>query len=668
MFCPPPQFERLFQEKGDVLKLFVVALLAAAAGFAGVTVTESSVEGMSISLTAGVPQFGTVFMRGVQYATVTVEDAENLSEAGFPRLPVYRTWIEIPIGATVDVSVTEHRVETFDGSGLPVEPAVISAEKSRPRDSFTVVHDPSVYSQGTPYPSEWVRVIYAGEMRGRNLAMIEVTPVRWDPNGGFTFLAAADIQLDFAGGDIGRSYDRARRMACNEFDTLLASFTANYGILESSQDNPPTPPAPYLIIGHADFVTTGMNAFVDHKEALGFDVTMVDLSVTGSTATQIQAYIHNAIETWTNPPVYVLLVGDIEYVPGFAATKYSGSTDLYYVALDDGGYIPDAFIGRFSVQNTGQAILMAQRVVDYENSVGVQDWVQGAVFIASTDNYSITEGTHNWCIDNYMDPRGYDSAKIYPVSTGGNASQAVTAINSGASMVTFSGHGSTTSWGDMSFPQASFNQLTNHDMYPGVLSHSCVTGQYSVSTCWAETWTRTPERGGLWFWGSWPNTTWDEDDIQQMGEFEAFLGDDVHWPMGFLNQGLFAVFTYYSGGGSSQYYYEGYHLFGDPSVMMKTWPMTGIETETEGVLLAPISVSVSNPVSGTVPVYLSGVGGPASLSVYDISGRLVSRPFQGNLNGQATVSWNNQDLGTGVYFLRLTQGGQIATAKVTLVR
>ncbi len=101
-------------------------------------------------------------------------------------------------------------------------------------------------------------------------------------------------------------------------------------------------------------------------------------------------------------------------------------------------------------------------------------------------------------------------------------------------MVTFSGHGSTTSWGDMSFPQSSFNQLTNDGMFPGVLSHACITGDFSVSTCWGETWTRTPERGGLWFWGSVPNSFWDEDDIQQIGEFEAFLGNDVYWPKGSL--------------------------------------------------------------------------------------------------------------------------------------
>ncbi len=648
------------------MRIFLVlCLLAAAGGFAaGMTVDESSSEGMVLSLSADAPQFGTVQMRGVEFATVSMGGAENLAEAGFPRLPVYRTWIEIPVGSTVEPMVTEMRVEHLQGPGLPVEPAVLSTEKSQPRDSYILEPAPEVYTQGVPYPSEWVRITYAGEMRGRNLALVEVLPLRWNPSGGYTLLAGAEIRLDFRGGDLGRSYDQARRYACNEFDTLLSSFVTNYGIFESGVD---TPPAPYLIIGHSDFVTTGMNAFVAHKEALGFDVTMVDLTVTGSTATQIRSYIHNAIQTWPEPPVYVLLVGDIEYVPGYPATETGGSTDLYYVALDDGGYMPDAFIGRFSVQNTGQAILMAQRVVDYENTVGIQGWVQKLLWIASSDNYTISEGTHNYCIDTYCTPRGYMSTKVYPHS-GGTASQAITAINAGVSMVTFSGHGSPTSWADMSFGASDFNQLTNDGMFPGVLSHACQTGQYSTSTCWAETWTRTPGKGGLYFWGSWPSTYWSEDDIQERGEYEYFLDDDIYWPMGYMNGGLLSVYTYYSGGGRSKYYYEGYHLFGDPSVITKTWPMTGIEEESHQGVFNPVTVSVANPVSGNVPVNMSGTGGPASLEIYDIAGRLVSRPFQGNLEGQATVTWDNQGLGTGVYFLRLTQGGSIATAKVTLIR
>ncbi len=647
--------------------VFLLLAAVACASFAsGLTLVESSQEGVTIELNSGEPVFGTEVIRGAQYTTVTMNDAENLAEAGLPRVPVYRTWIEIPIGASVEATVNEFRVEEISHDGSPLVPAVLSASKDQPRDAFTVVHDPGVYTLGNPFPESRVRVIYAGGMRGRNLALVEVMPLRWNPgDNSYSLLAGASIELSFQGGDIARSYEQSASMACTEYERILQSTLMNYGTFEGGLD---TPPAPYLIIGHSDFVDTAMDGFVAHKQALGFTVDMVDLSVTGSTATEIQDYVQNAI---TGGTVYVLLVGDIDYVPAMNSTEASGSTDLYYVCLDDGGWIPDAFIGRFSVQTTGQCVTMAQRVIDYENSVGVQSWVQGALFIGSGDSsfWQVSEGTHNYCIETYCDPRGYNSTKVYPVTTGGTAADAIAAINAGVSMVTFSGHGSSTSWSDMSFGSSDFNQLTNDGMFPGVLSHACNTGQFSTSTCWAETWTRTPERGGLYFWGSWDSSYWDEDDIQQRGEYESFLGNDVYWPKGYMNQGLMSVYTYYSGGGRTKYYYETYNLFGDPSVITKTWPMTGIEDDhTAGVTTSPISVSAPNPVSGSIPVTLTGVSGPATVEIFDVTGRVIDRPFQNELTGQAVFTWDASSVSTGVYFVRLTQGGNIATARVSVIR
>lgn len=643
--------------------LLLFTVFAWASFASGLSVMESSETGVTLNLSSAIPEFGTISLRGGTYTTISMDNAENLAEVGFPRVPVYRVWVEIPIGARVDALVNEHRLETIGHDGAPVVPAVQSAPKSLSRDEYTMSFAPEVYASGSAYPENWVRIVYAGGMRGRNLALVEVMPLRWNvQENSFTLLAGAEIELQFQGGDLAASYEQASRLATSQYERILENMLVNYGTFEQAMD---TPPAPYLIVGHSDFVDTAMDDFVSHKEALGFDVEMVDLSVTGSTADEIQDYIQNAINEGV---VYVLLVGDDQFLPGGSAVKYGGVTDLYYACLDDGGWVPDAFIGRFSVTTTGETVTMAQRVIDYENSVGVQSWVQNALFIASNDNYNITEGTHNYCIDNYLTPRGYTSIKVYPVTTGGTAADAVAAINAGLSMVTFSGHGSTTSWGDMSFPQSSFNQLTNDGMFPGVLSHACITGDFSVSTCWGETWTRTPERGGLWFWGSVPNSFWDEDDIQQIGEFEAFLGNDVYWPKGFLNQGLMAVYEYYSGGGSTQYYFEGYTLFGDPSVIMKTWPMTGIEDFTSGIVSSPVSVSAPNPVMGSVPVSLTGTGGPASVEIFDVTGRVIARPFQGELNGQATFTWDASSVSTGVYFMRLTQGGSMATARVSVIR
>jgi len=318
------------------------------------------------------------------------------------------------------------------------------------------------------------------------------------------------------------------------------------------------------------------------------------------------------------------------------------------------------------VTSVGQAVLLADRVIDYEQNVnGATPWVQHTCWIASNDQSGVSEGTHNYCIDTYLAPLSYTWDKIYPAS-GGTASQAVTSINGGISMLTFSGHGSSTSWADMSFGLSSFNTLTNGTMLPGVLSHACNTGDFGTSTAWCETWTRTPGRGGLWFWGSVPSSYWDEDDIQEKGEYDYFLGQNINWSMGFLNGGKMAVYVYYSGGGRTKYYYEGYNLMGDPSVQMAVWGAVGIE-EQHGGALQNASILVNNPVRSSAVVTLSG-NGPAELNVFDLTGRLVATPFQGELNGSQMLNWNASALTPGMYFLRLEQGGEVSIARVMVLR
>ena len=643
--------------------LLCISLIISGALLAsGITTLESSPQGMVLQMHADAPVFRTMEIRGDSYSAAVIPGAETTSLFSHPRVPVYRTWIEIPAGATVEAELTEEQVEVIDGPAWPIQPGIQSAPKDRPRDQFVIERNEDIYSSSEAYPESWVRVTYAGEMRGRNLALVEVLPLKWNPSTNTCqYLSEATIDLEFTGGDIAESYYRADRYYAPGFEAILSRLTANYGTFEAGTD---TPPAPYLIVGHEDFVTTGMDDFVDWKESLGFDVTMVDLSVTGSSSSEIEAYILDAIENWTNPPQYVLLVGDSEFLPGNSATEYGGVTDLYYVTLDDGGYMPDAFIGRFSVTTTGEAILMADRVIDYEQNVtGSTPWVQNTCWIASNDNSNVSEGTHNYCIDNFLDPLGYTWDKVYPAQ-GGSAADAVASINGGVSMLTFSGHGSTTSWGDMSFGSSDFAQLTNGDMLPGVISHACLTGDFEVGTAWCETWTRTPDRGGLWFYGSVPSSYWDEDDIQQRAEFEWFLGDGVHWPKGYLNGGLLAVFEYYSGGGRSKYYYEAYNLMGDPSVMMAVWGDTGIEQgETQPIDNA---ITVNNPIRSNAVVTLSGTG-PAELNVFDLTGRLIATPYRGELAGSRTVNWNAGSLAPGMYFLQLQQGGSVSTARVMVI-
>lgn len=653
------------KEKGMKYFLCILLLIAGAAMATGLTIVESGADGIVFELTASQPEFKTLNIRGNNYSAVAMEGTETISDFSMPRVPVYRTWLEIPIGATVEFAIENETVISVDGPEWPIQPGIMSASKSNPRDSFTMEFDENVYSGETTFPDTWVRVIYAGQMRGRNLALVEVFPLRWNPaDNSCDLLSEATITLSYEGGDLGATYASAARYYAPPFEQMLSGITSNYGTFEGGCD---TPPAPYLIIGHEDFVSTGMDDFVTWKESLGFDVTMVDLGTAGTTYAEIEAYILDAIENWADPPQYVLLVGDTSYLPGNAATAYSGVTDLYYVCLLDGGYFPDAFIGRFSVTSVGQTVLMADRVIDYEQNVtGSTPWVQNTCWIASSDNWNISEGTHNYCIENFLDPLNYTYDKIYPHS-GGNAAAAIASINGGVSMLTFSGHGSQTSWGDMSFGSSDFSQLTNAAMLPGVFSHSCLTGDYAVGTAWCETWTRTASKGGLWFFGSVTYSQWDEDDIQERAEFEWFLGNGVHWAKGFCDGGLYAVYNYYSGGGLSKNYFEKYNLMGDPSVQMAIWGGTGIGDQSGGDVSANTKIFVANPVRSSAVITLSATG-PARLQVFDLTGRLIATPYEGYISGSESFSWNTSELTPGMYFLRLVQGNEVSTSRVMVLR
>ena len=77
-----------------------------------------------------------------------------------------------------------------------------------------------------------------------------------------------------------------------------------------------------------------------------------------------------------------------------------------------------------------------------------------------------------------------------------------------------------------------------------------------------------------------------------------------------------------------------------------------------------------NPASGSSLIsFALERGGPATLKVYDLSGRLVSTLVNGSLPaGSHEVRFNGKGLPGGVYFYRLEAGNQSATRKLVLVR
>lgn len=123
--------------------------------------------------------------------------------------------------------------------------------------------------------------------------------------------------------------------------------------------------------------------------------------------------------------------------------------------------------------------------------------------------------------------------------------------------------------------------------------------------------------------------------------------------------------------------HPGQYLFaGTDGAASFRWSLSvGVGDDEHAELERPALFASPNPATGGAMVCFTVVSGdPVCLSVYDMQGRLVSRPVDGSLApGEHEIWWDartasGSDLQPGVYFLRLVSGGTATTGRLVLVR
>jgi len=514
--------------------------------------------------------------KGGNFSRLMIGDEGYTTDIGKPQLPVIRQLIEIPYGAKPELIIgpTVARQGTLAEFGIPnriipVQPPIEKIPGAKEAAPF--VMDQASYAQAGYAIGQFARLGEEGYLRGHHFVLLEVFPIDYNPAAG-TLLITSEIQIQIrlTGSDVALTRAMKARYADPYVQALAQRLFVNSGSYGELDLIPP--PIGLLII------TSPHNAglqvvqdLVEWKEQKGYHTTLATTQQTGTTTTQIKAYIQNAYDTWPIPPNFVLLIGDVDVIPYWPAG--GPGTDLYYATLEGSDYFNDVGIGRLSPSNDGNLANMINKTLDYEQAVWTfNTWEKKAVFMASNDNWTVSEGTHNYVISHYLDPDGYTSYRLYCHTYGATTQQVTDNINAGRSLAIYSGHGSVTSWADgPPFSQSNVQALVN-TVYPLVTSHACLTGQYMSGECFGETWIRT-SHGTMAFWGSVDYTYWDEDDILEKGMFEGFFDEqapqqdqNLTWIAGMTDYGKYYLWQHYGGSGMSQSYWEQYNILGDPTV------------------------------------------------------------------------------------------------------
>ena len=545
-------------------------------------------------------QFLDVNTKEGEFTELFLPGAYATGKLGTPKLPAIKKLIEIPFGAKVEVNVVDYEVTQYDLTTLGISNKILPNQPSPPKnldpEDIKFEYKAEIYQQNRYISYELAQTKILGVLRGKRLARLELAPISYNPvENKIKVYNNLQIEINFIGSDQAFTSAKYRSTYSPYFEPVYDKIINNR-VDHNYPDHPDLTkyPVKYLIVSDRMFEST-LQPFIEWKTKKGFEVIVAYTDVIGSSVSDIQTWIHdqyNAGTTEDPAPTFGLLVGDVTQVRASDTGSSSGEvTDLYYFSVD-GDMFPEMYYGRFSATSVSELQPIINKTLYYEQyQFSDPSYLDNVTLIAGADatwNPRVGQATIQYGTQNYFNSaHGFNQVNDYLTSYSG----CYDTIDDGIGFINYTAHGSTTSWADPGFSVSDVNNLTNENQPVLAIGNCCVTGQFDVGECFGESWTRA-DNGGIGYIGSAPNTYWFEDFYWSVGAFPLSGNNDGYVPSyeettwgaydapyhsDYVTQdalkfiGNLAVTEVdiqgYPQHSSPLYYWQAYHLFGDPSLV-----------------------------------------------------------------------------------------------------
>jgi gingipain R len=557
----------------------------ASADRADVSVIEEDADHIVLQFDFNAPTLRDIEIDGVVYKQVRLGNEPITLTAGSPELPKVARSVMIPGDAGV-------RVRVIDGVYQDLESINIVPSKGnllRTVDPATVPYTfGPVYKTNAFYPAEPVATADPYIMRSVRGVAVTAYPFQYNP---VTRTVRAwetmTIEIDLRGTSAINTLGPELKSIDHNWDAIYEDHFLNYQRDEFTGAGTMPELGPMLIICYDSFMSA-MTPYVDHKNSIGIDTDMVPLSSVGSSSAAVQSYISAAYSG--GDLCYVLLVGDIAQVPSLSAA--GGASDPSYALLAGSDTYPEVMIGRFSAENVAHVNTMVQRTIEYEeNQATTQAWYWKAIGIASDQGPGDDGETDDQHVSNLMDELeeyGFTETSVV-ADPSGTVSQAVSLINNGVGVIQYTGHGSTTCWGNGApLCNGDVDGLTNVGMLPWIVSVACINGEFNNGTCFGEAWLRATSggepTGAIGHYCSSINQSW-APPMEAQDHINMYFANENYVTYGAAcYAGSCAMIDSYgaSDGGDM---YKTWHIFGDPTLRIvgTTVPPTGMRISGSAV-------------------------------------------------------------------------------------
>lgn len=559
-----------------------------------------------------------------QYASVIIPDANCHScEMGRPMLPMLRKLIALPDGSTAKITIDEEVWDTLEldlmGCHLPLIP--YTGAMTKDAEPQPIEADDSYYSSDSLMGAALVDINTIGIMRGTQIAVLSISPVRYNPKRG-VIAVCRKLKATLSFTEVSKKADicgnpMLRSLSCEMPDS--PNGAKDYvNIL--AQD---TIPQGYLVVSGTRFRKT-LQPLLKWKRQEGYivDELYFDYGDLNSVKDSLQNRYDNP--TADHPaPLFILIVGDLDDIALWPPRHNiqgleTHRSDFYYSEFT-GDMLPDAMIGRISVRDTSQLRHVVEKTIAYEKGQILDtSAMHRSLLVAGMEEREpapiVTNGQVNYIKQLLMshDP-AHDTICFYNPSSADRRDDIMDALRSGVGMVNYSSHCTSRGWRN---PYLSNNDINDSNIVDGhlfIAVNNCCRSNDVASECFGEMLLRKAGGGAVGTIGASNETLWEEDyywsvgfgnttanpspDSTSAGAFDRLLHPSLQpsgeqaWTLAqMMLAGNSAVVT--SGSPYADFYWEIYLLLGDPSLMPHIGPIHPMLLECDSVQLGDTILSL----------------------------------------------------------------------------
>ena len=543
------------------------------------------------------------------FVKLIIPSYTSSSAFGSPELLSINKLINVPANCepTIEIISSKERIISLNDYNIsfPVFPNQPSISKGQDIDKVKFYLNDEAYNLNDFNKSNVVEIIKTGVQRGVELSRLSLSPISYNPNKN-EFKIIFDITVKV-------SYTKNNSSVKSKYYSPdfkhLYNKCINF-IPPSVKDIITTYPVKYVIISDPIYQAS-LQPFIDWKTRKGFQVieAYTNDPLIGSTTTSIKSYIKSLYDNATinDPaPTYLLIVGDDDQVPSFQASGHV--SDMYYCEFDgNGDFYPEMYYGRFSASSVSDVDAQVIKTLTHEMySFNNPSFLEEVLLVAGVDaSFAPTYGNgqinyatdnyfniaHNLTIHNYLYGSGTTITSDMPQASGAIISN----VSEGVGFANYTAHCGSSGWSDPSFNTGDVAGLQNIDEYGLMIGNCCQSAKFDDPVCFGEALLRANDKGALGYIGGSNNTYWDEDYWWSVGTTSNIIANPTYSGTGlgvydclmhengeeksdwFITQGQIihsGNLAVSEAGGAEQYYWEIYHLMGDPSLM----PYIGIPT------------------------------------------------------------------------------------------